>query len=153
MGAPAVTARLSISASKAAEIDTDLLIIPIFDGESVPTDIEGLDGAAGGAVSRAFASREMQGKPYELFLTPLSNGWRAGRVALVGAGKADEYTTERIRRVAAAAALGARQRRIPRIAWLHRGPANAVDAVSAAAEGLVLAAFSGDAYKSSWRLW
>jgi len=151
MGAPAVTARLSISASKAAEIDTDLLIIPIFDGESVPTDIEGLDGAAGGAVSKAFASREMEGKPYELFLTPLSNGWRAGRVALVGAGKAEDYTTERVRRVAAAAALGARQRRIPRIAWLHRGPANAVDAISAAAEGLVLAAFSGDAYKSAER--
>src|SRR5688572_2865849 len=39
MGAPAVTTHLSVSASKAPEIDTDLLIIPVFDGESVPIDI------------------------------------------------------------------------------------------------------------------
>jgi leucyl aminopeptidase len=151
MAVAVVAPGVSISSSRPAEIDTDLLIVPVFDGEGAPTDVEGLDAATGGAVSRAFESGEVQGKPYELFLTPASNGWRPGRVALVGAGKAADFTIERIRRVATAAALGARQRRISRIAWLHRGAADPSDAVGAAAEGLVLAAFSGDVYKSGER--
>ncbi len=151
MAAPAVTPAVSLLGVPAADVDTDLLIIPVFDGESVPADVDGLDAATGGAVGRAIATREVQGKPYELFLTPAGNGWRAGRVALVGAGKADEYTTERVRRVATAAALGARQRRIGRIAWMHRGAVDPADAVRAATEGLVLASFSGDTYKSSDR--
>ena len=100
MAAPAVTPVVSLLAVPAAEVDTDLLIIPVFDGESVPADVDGLDAATGGAVGRAVAAREVPGKPYDLFLTPAGNGWRAGRVALVGAGNADEYTTERVRRVA-----------------------------------------------------
>jgi leucyl aminopeptidase len=151
MAAAVVAPGVSISASKPSEIDTDLLIVPVFDGEGAPADVEGLDAATGGAVSRAFESGEVQGKPYELFLAPASNGWRPERVALVGAGKAADFTIERIRRVATAAALGARQRRIARIAWLHRGAADLSDAVSAAAEGLVLAAFSGDVYKTGER--
>ena len=150
MAAPAITPVVSLLAASAADVDTDLLIVPVFEGESVP-DLDGLDAATGGAVGRAIASGEVQGKPYDLFLTPAGNGWRASRVALVGAGKADEYTPERVRRVATAAALGARQRRIERIAWVHRGAIAPADGVRAAAEGLVLASFSGDTYKSSER--
>jgi leucyl aminopeptidase len=146
-----MTPVVSCLAAPAAEVDTDLLIVPVFDGEGVPADLDGLDAAADGAVGRAIASGEAPGKPYELFLTPVGNGWRAGRVALIGAGKAEEYTPERARRVATAAALAARQRRIARIAWVHRGPLDPADGVRAAAEGLILASFSGDTYKSSER--
>jgi leucyl aminopeptidase len=142
---------VSLLADPAADVDTDLLIIPVFEGEGVPADVDGLGRATSGAVERAIASREVQGKPYELFFTPAGNGWRAGRVALVGAGRADDYTAERARRVAAAAALGARQRRIERLAWVHRGPLDPADGVRAAVEGMVLASFSGDTYKSGER--
>jgi leucyl aminopeptidase len=99
-------------------------------------------------VTRALQSREIQGRPYELFLTPLANGWRAARVAIIGCGSARDYTTDRLRRVATAAALAARQRRVPRMAFLHRGEINPVAAVQAIAEGLLLAAFSADRYKN-----
>jgi leucyl aminopeptidase len=88
---------------------------------------------------------------YELFVTPVTGGWRAARVALAGAGKAEDYSVERVRRVATTAALGARQRRIARVAFLHRGRIEPVDGVRAAAEGLVLATFTGDVYKSGER--
>ncbi len=63
---------------------------------------------------------EFAGRPFEVYLTPLS-GWKTPRVGLVGAGKREEFTTERMRRIATAAALAARQRRVTRIAWLVRG--------------------------------
>ena len=78
----------------------------------------------------------------------MTNGWRTGRIAFIGAGKRAEFTTERLRRVATAAALQARLRRVQRFAWLNRGDIPLPEAVQAAAEGLALAAFSGDRYKS-----
>jgi leucyl aminopeptidase len=136
--------------SPVAEIDTDVLIVPVFEGTGLTPDLRSIDAATGGAVGRALGSGEVRGCPGEFFLTPLT-GWRAGRVALVGAGKPADFSTERLRRTATAAALGARQRRVRRIAWLQRGSLPAAAAVQAAVEGLILAAFSADRYKSGER--
>ena len=72
-------------------------------------------------------------------------------MAFVGAGTRKEFNTERLRRVAAAAALGARQRRVQRMAWLNRGDLPLLAAVQAATEGIALSAFSADRYKSGER--
>jgi leucyl aminopeptidase len=134
-----------------ADVDTDLLFIPLFEGESPVTAVAGLDEGTAGAARRASDSGEFQGRPYDLFLTPLKD-WRAARVALIGAGKGADFTTERLRKLATAAALAARQRRVCRIAFLNRGGGEPAAAVQAITEGLVLAAFSGDAYKSGERM-
>ena len=84
---------------------------------------------------RALDIAELQGRLYEMLVTPVTNGWRAGRIAFIGAGKRTEFSTERLRRVAAAAALGARQRRVQRMAWLNRGDLPLVAAVQAAPKG------------------
>lgn len=136
-----------------ARVDTDLLLIPLFEGEPAGA-VAGLDEAAGGELRRALECSELRGRPFELLVTPLArDGWRARRAALVGAGSAATLDTDRLRRVAAAAALTGRQRRADRIAFVVRGgsldPARAVQAV---AEGLTLAAFSGEIYKTGERL-
>ncbi|HJR60390.1 MAG TPA: leucyl aminopeptidase [Vicinamibacterales bacterium] len=138
---------LSLTSINVSEIETDLLIIPVFEADALD-DVPGLEAASGGHVRRAMDAREIQGRPYEYFVTPLS-GWKAPRVALVGAGKRAEFDTERLRRVATAAALGARVRRVVRIAWLIRGDIPPSAAVQASVEGLGLAAFSIDRYKSA----
>jgi leucyl aminopeptidase len=132
-------------------MDTDLLFVPIFEGESLTKAVPGLDEASGGALGGAADRGEFEGRPYELFLTPLGRPWRASRVALIGAGKAAGFDTERLRKLATAAALAARQRRVRRLAFLTRGGGEPAAAVQAIAEGLALAAFSGDAYKSGER--
>jgi leucyl aminopeptidase len=141
---------LTLSTSPLAGLDTDLVLVPVFEGEGPTGDLERIDEAAGGALGRAMATREFQGKPYEVFLTGV-RGWRADRVAAVGAGTRAGFSTERLRRIATAAALAARQRRVARIAWVLRGDLEAAAAIQASAEGLVLAAFSGDSYKSGER--
>ena len=116
--------------------------------------VPGLSDATAGAIDRALASREIEGKPYELFLTPIMQGWRATRVALIGAGPAPDVNLERLRRLATAGALAATtaSRRADRLCPPPaRTSDRAVDAVQVITEGLMLAAFSGDRYKSQDR--
>ena len=142
---------VAFTATRAADLDTELLVLPVFEGEDVTGTVPGLDEASGGAIGRAIASGEIQGKPFELFLTPVVRSWRAARLALMGAGKVSEFDTERLRRVATAAATAARQRRVKRLGFVV--PANGEPAASAQAvtEGLMLANFSADRYKSGER--
>jgi leucyl aminopeptidase len=142
---------LAFSGAAPSDVATDLIAVPVFEGDDPAADLRALDDATGGALMRALESREIQGRLFDVFITPVTNGWRAARIAFIGAGKRAEYTTERLRRVATTAALQARQRRVQRLAWLNRGDLDLIAAVQAAAEGLVLADFSADRYKSGER--
>lgn len=142
---------VAFAPSRVADVDTELLVLPVFDGEDVAGRVPGLDEATAGAVSRALATQELPGKLFDLFLTPVLHGWRATRVGLIGAGRAADFDTERLRRIAATAGLAARQRRVKRLAFVMRGEVDAVAGVQAVAEGLMLANFSADKYKKSER--
>ena len=135
-----------------ASVDTDVLVVPVFEGEAPSEALPGLDAASGGEIARAVSAGEIRGKIYEFFITPAANGWHAGRVAVTGGGKAPEFTTERLRKLAAAAGVQARSRRVTRLAFVVRGQASSIEGVQAVAEGLILATFSGDQYKSADRL-
>src|SRR5436309_696963 len=102
-----------------AAADTDLLIVPAFDGETIVDALPAIDVATAGEAGRAAASGEFKGRLGEFFLTPSrQGGWKAARIALAGAGKREDFDLERLRKVAAASALSARGRRIPRVAFL-----------------------------------
>jgi leucyl aminopeptidase len=133
-------------------VRTDLLVVPVFDGESAADALPAVDEATYGEVRRATESGEIRGRLYEVFVTPATaSGWKCGRIAIVGAGKASDFDTERLRKIATASALVARGRRIPRVAFLLRGPVSAAEGAQVVAEGLVLAAFSVDQYKTGER--
>jgi len=134
-------------------IDTDLLVVPAFENEALDGAIPGLDAATGGEVGRARASGEIRGRLYDLFVTPaVGAAWKTSRIAIAGAGKAAEFTGEHLRKLAAASALAARARRVARVAFVLRGPLGGADGVQAVTEGLWLAAFSVDQYKSGERM-
>src|SRR4051794_9678193 len=142
---------VSLVASPAAEVDADILFLPVREGEGPAVLLDGIDDASAHAIERAIASKEFQGKPYELFVLPTVGGWKAARVALIGAGRAEDVGLERVRRVASAAALEARKRRFARVAVLNTLLDSPSDSAQAIAEGLVLASYSGDVYKSGDR--
>src|SRR5262245_61917550 len=93
--------------------DTDLLIVPVFDGEAVADSLPALEAGTSGEARRATASGEFRGRLGDFFLTP-AQGWKAARIALAGAGTREDFDLERLRKVATASALAARGRRIPR---------------------------------------
>src|SRR5262245_25682267 len=113
--------RLSHSSTDLAVVDTDLLVVPWFDDETVGA-IPGLNDASGGEVGRALESGEFGGKPYEMFFAPVSGGaWRAKRIALVGGGHKRLADGDLLRKIASAAGYTARQKRIARVAMVVRG--------------------------------
>ena len=142
----ASAAPLAFVSARPDDVDTDILFVPVFEGENPEDVVPGLDHATAGAARRASESGEFSGRTCDLFLTPVS-GWRAARIGLVGAGNPADFDTERLRNLAAAAALGARTRRSRRAAFLLRTQPRPAAAAQAIAEGLTLAAFTGDVYK------
>jgi len=129
------------------------LIVPVFDTEPIADALPAVDAATNGEARRAMASGEFKGRQGEFFLTlsVREGGWKAARIALAGAGKREDFDLERLRKVATAAALAARGRRMPRVAFLVRGWMPVAEGVQAVVEGLVLAEFSVDRYKTGDR--
>ena len=131
-----------------AALDTDLLVVPWFEGES-PHDIGGLDQATGGELGRALASKEFAARPFDLFVTAITDRqWRSRRVAIIGGGKQTDCGSDMLRKIAAAGGLAARQRRIARVTFLVRGRGEPAELAQAAAEGLTLSEFDGASYKT-----
>jgi leucyl aminopeptidase len=143
------TPRLTASARPTAELDSELLVFPAFEDDDFGDDPQ-LDAASGGEVGRARARGEFKARLYEsLFVGGDAAGWKVSRVLLVGGGARKDFTTERLRRIATSGALAARQRRLTRIALVHRAgtPVANAPAVQAMAEGVTLANYEGAAYK------
>jgi leucyl aminopeptidase len=141
-------ASIDIAVTATETVDADVLAIPVFEQDR-PDELAGADVAAAGEIARAFSSREFTGKAYELFLTAVvGGGWRARRLALIGAGTRETADLDRLRRVAAAFGIAARKRRLGRVAFVVRGVQSAAAGAQAAAEGLTLAEFYGGRYKT-----
>ena len=130
-------------------VDADVLVLPWFEDDT-PASVPGLSDASGGEIARAVSSGEFQAKPFDLFLTPVTDSsWRTRRVGLIGGGQRGDGGGELMRKLAIAAGLAARQRRIGRVAFAVRGPGSAAELAQAAAEGLTLAEFYGGSYKTT----
>ena len=147
---PAVT----VTATPTRDLDADLLVVPVFESDDL-ADEPGLDAATGGEIGRARARGEFTGKPFELFMAATGHaaghdGWATRRLALVGAGPQADFTADKLRRIATAAGLWARQRKLTSVALLLRRALGLApeDGVQAAAEGAVLANYDGAAYRA-----
>ena len=128
--------------------DTDLVIAGAFEGEG-QAFAQAWSTATGGEVDRAVASKEFSGKLFEQFITPIADrGFRARRLAAVGLGRKEDFTVDRARRVAAAIALTARQKKIARVTFLAHGTLESAEMIQALAEGMTLAEFETGRYKT-----
>ena len=74
------TTPIACTGGPLSAIDGDLLIVPWFEDDA--PGVAGVDAASGGEVARALSSKEFQAKPYEMFLTPMSDrSWRTSRMS------------------------------------------------------------------------
>ncbi len=142
------TPAVAVTTRAPREIDADLLIVPVFEEDDLG-DVGDLDAASGGEIGRARSRGEFKGKAFDVFSTPLP-GWTPARVALVGAGPRTDFSPDRLRRIAVVGGLAARQRRLVKVALLHRAGTSVAPQVAAQvlAEGVVLANFEGASYKT-----
>src|SRR5690349_13299100 len=99
MCAVAVSPALSLASEPLARLQTDVLVVPVFEGEDVAAALPEIDAATGGEIRTAAQGGEFRGRPYDLFFTPATaTGWQVRRIVLVGAGRAADLDTERLRR-------------------------------------------------------
>jgi leucyl aminopeptidase len=134
-----------------AAVDTDVLILPWFD-EDKTSSVADVNAATAGEVERAVATKELSARLYELFIAAVSDAkWKARRVAFVGAGRAADFGGDAARRIAAAAGLAMKQRRVGRAAFVLRVAgtrADTAEIAQAVAEGLTLSEFNPGSYKT-----
>ncbi len=93
--------RVSTVRAAASEVTTPLLVVPIYERDDRPvgSGVE-IDKGLGGALTRVLSSGDFRGRKDEtLLLFPQSDQLKAKRVLLVGIGKREGYTLERLRRM------------------------------------------------------
>ena len=151
---PAVSTRtdptVTVVSAAPADVDAELLALPVFGSDDLASDVAGLDAASGGELARARASGEFRSKPREsLLVRMLGDGWRPPRVLHVAARTEATDAAAALREAAAVAARTASRLHAGRVAFVCRGSVgDSARAVQAAAEGLVLGCFEDRRYKS-----
>jgi leucyl aminopeptidase len=140
---------ITVDTRPAAQIDTEALVTYAFDQEKPAAGVLAqLDQAAGGALSRLAASGEFTGKFLETTLLYYPQGLAAQRLLVVGAGKKDKFGAVELRRLVGAAVRALKSRQVKRIAFLVRENDKSAAAAQAVVEGLILANFDYDKYKT-----
>jgi leucyl aminopeptidase len=135
----------TVSRSKAPEIESDLIAIPISQDQT--NAFNWLDQDISGELSAALQRGEFAGKAYQIWGAQTRNGnWRSANILAVGAGPSAELS-ERARRIGVCAGLTARAQRRARMAVVV--PESWSDAaIEAVVEGVVVANYDNGHYKS-----
>jgi leucyl aminopeptidase len=133
------------------EINDDVLIIPVFEGET-PLDpqsaLASLDHLTRGMLEAVFQSGEMSGKRDRWTLLHNAGNLSTSRLLLYGAGKRDTLTPLTLQRVAGAAARLLEARGVRAAAFLLRENMSDELSVRAVVEGVMLGQMQGDLYRA-----
>ncbi len=148
---------ISALAGRLPEAAADTIVVNLLQGVTQPGGAtRAMDEALGGAITRLVASGDFTGKLNQtavLYPAPDAAGVTATRVLLVGLGKGQELTLDRVRQVAGTAARRARDLGARSVATvLHGAGAAALSpraAAQALAEGSLLGVYRFDELKGT----
>jgi leucyl aminopeptidase len=132
-----------------SKIETEALVAYAFEQDK-PIDgaLSPLDVATGGALSKLAASGELTGKMLEVTLLHYPQGLAAQRLVILGAGKREKFGTAELRRLAGAAVRTLKSRHVKGLTFLAREDSRGAADAQAIVEGLILANFDSDKYKT-----
>jgi leucyl aminopeptidase len=141
--------QLTVDTRAIAKLEADALVTYAFDQEK-PTEgiLARLDEATGGALSKLAAAGELTGKMLEVTLLYYPAGLAAQRLLVLGAGKKAKFGTAELRRIAGTAVRALKARQVKSIAFLAREGDRSAAAAQAIVEGMILANFDSDKYKT-----
>jgi leucyl aminopeptidase len=132
----------------AAAIETPALVSYVFEGEQgIPGRLAEL-GATSALLRKLAQSKELTGKALEMTYLHAPPGMAAERLLLVGAGQKNKFNSAELRRIAAAALRYLKPRGVKQLVFLGREDATDPDWAQSVTEGLLLADFEGDEYKT-----
>jgi leucyl aminopeptidase len=132
-----------------ASIRGDALVTYIFDEEDKFDGVAGeIDRAMNGRLASLASSGEITGKALELTLIHFPQGLAAERLLIVGAGKRDKFAVSDLRKTAGTALRYLKSRGVRKFVFVTREGERGAEAAQAVVEGLVVADFESDKYRS-----
>jgi leucyl aminopeptidase len=148
--------KIDLSTAAPSQIEAECLVVPVLDksdkGSKEPVaDVLSSDAALLKAAEEVISSKELTGKIFETLLLHKPQGLKAKRLLFVGGGKAKNFSSVELRKVAGTAARFLKGKNILSFAMLapasgeHGGIA---DAVKALTEGAIAGDFDPDYYRS-----
>jgi len=153
---------IRVVAEDVTKFKGDALVVNMFEGVKTPGGATGaVDAILGGAIRKLIQAGEVTGKWGEQTLLHTSGVLLADRVLVVGLGKAEDFTLDRVRQVSAEASKHLRKiaaRRIGTIvhgagthvgAQTGTGGLNAAQAAQALTEGAMLGLYRFTRYKKN----
>ncbi len=132
-----------------SSLATDAIITYVFDTEpKLQGVLAEIDRTMNGRLGSLAAAGEITGKALEMVLLHFPQGLEAKRLLLVGAGKPEKFALADLRKIAGSALRFLKSRGVKKFAFLTREGERGAEAVRAVTEGLVLADFESDKYRS-----
>ena len=140
---------IAVDTRPLAKIEADALVTYLFEHEKPAGGVLAqLDESVGGALSKLAASGELSGKWLETTVLYYPQGLAAQRLVVLGGGKKEKFGAVELRRLAGAAVRTLKSRQTRTLAFVARENERAVAAAQAVTEGMILANFDSDKYKT-----
>jgi leucyl aminopeptidase len=143
---------IDLSFQSPAEVTSECLVVTVLDhgeGSANQAKVFSTDAGVLEAAHDAIASGEVTGKANETTLIHHPHGLKAKRLLLVGGGKAKNFSTIELRRVAGTAVRHLKSRNIKTFAIVAPDLASgAVDSIKSVVEGALVGTFDPDVYKT-----
>lgn len=140
---------ISVTEGPIAQVEGDTLVLVLFEGEKpAQHPWRDIDESLHGALSRALELGETTGKLYETTLVHTEGRIAAARVLLVGAGKRAEFSADRLRLIAGAAARFLAKKGGRRVIFAPAGGIEPAVWAQAVGEGVLLGLYEPNRYKT-----
>jgi len=145
---------IQVSNGRVGDADVQALAVAVFKDEQAHEGfLQELDAATGGLIKSVIEAEELKGKEGETVYVHLGDGrgeLKAKRVLLVGVGERDGYGAAQVSQMAGTAARALRSRNVKTVGLITRGAEADVERSAAAAvEGVLMALFEPDKYRTS----
>jgi leucyl aminopeptidase len=142
--------KITLDSQAVGAIETQALITYVFEEDDpINGRVAELDQSIGGLLRRLAKGGELTGKSLEMTLVHAPAGLKGERLLVIGAGKKDKFSQAELRKLAGAAFRFLKTRGVKRLAFLARESEANSGAAQAVTEGLLLADFEGDKYKTA----
>lgn len=144
---------ISTSIGNITEQEADAIVVNLFEGITTPGGATGaVDQALNGQISTLIANGDFTGTFKQTSILYPTNGIRASRVILIGLGKQEDFSINRVRLASAVVTKEAEQRGVKHLATIvHGGGIGGLDvesATQATAEGAILGTYQFTTYKT-----
>jgi leucyl aminopeptidase len=141
--------QIQLETGKYSSIQSDALVTYVFDkDDKIDGVVADIDKAMEGRLGALAAGGELTGKALDCVLVHFPEGLDVKRLLIVGAGKRDKFSTYDLRKIAGSALRYLKSRGVKKFVFLAREGERNPAAAQAVVQGLVVADFESDKYRT-----